>query len=217
VTETPERDEGAPIIRDKRRIDPDTYEVREGAAQPAAPDAPLEADPASDLDVPDPFSDAELALAERTADLQRVQAEYTNYRRRVERDRQAVGEQALAAVFAGVLPVLDDIDRARAHDEVTGGFAIVADGLEATLAKLGLERFGEAGEPFDPTVHEALTHGYSAEVTEPVAAEIFQSGYRVGERILRPARVAVLEPAAEPAAEPQPEPEPTTEPEPEQS
>jgi molecular chaperone GrpE len=208
VTETPERDEGAPIIRDKRRIDPDTYEVREGAAQPAAPDVPLEADPASDLDVPDALTDAELALAERTADLQRVQAEYTNYRRRVERDRQAVGEQALAAVFAGLLPVLDDIDRARAHDEVTGGFAIVADGLEATFAKLGLERFGDAGEPFDPTVHEALTHGYSAEVTEPVAAEIFQPGYRVGERILRPARVAVLEPTLEPAeAEPTPAPE----------
>jgi molecular chaperone GrpE len=204
VTETPERDEGAPVIRDKRRIDPDTYEVREGAAQPAAPDVPLE----SDLDAPDALSDAELALAERTADLQRVQAEYTNYRRRVERDRQAVGEQALATVFAGVLPVLDDIDRARAHDEVTGGFAI-----EATLAKLGLERFGDAGEPFDPTVHEALTHGYSAEVTEPVAAQIFQSGYRVGERVLRPARVAVLEPAAEPA--PESHQEPAAEPEPE--
>jgi molecular chaperone GrpE len=215
VTETPERDEGAPVIRDKRRIDPDTYEVREGAAQPAAPDVPLEADPGSDFDAPDVLSDAELALAERTADLQRVQAEYTNYRRRVERDRQAVGEQALATVFAGVLPVLDDIDRARAHDEVTGGFAIVADGLEATLAKLGLERFGDAGEPFDPTVHEALTHGYSAEVTEPVAAQIFQSGYRVGERVLRPARVAVLEPGAESAPEAGSPPEPATEPEPE--
>jgi molecular chaperone GrpE len=204
VTETPERDEGAPIIRDKRRIDPDTYQVREGAAQPAAPHSAAEA--GSDAaGAPDALSDVELQLAERTSDLQRVQAEYTNYRRRVERDRQAVGEQALAAVFAGLLPVLDDIDRARAHGEVTGGFAIVADGLEATFAKLGLERFGDPGEPFDPTVHEALTHGYSAEVTEPVAAEIFQPGYRVGERILRPARVAVLEPTLEPAeAEPTP-------------
>jgi molecular chaperone GrpE len=195
VTETPEYDEGAPIIRDKRRIDPTTYEVREGAAEPAAPAAPVGDASSTNPEGPaDPFSDAELQLAERTADLQRVQAEYANYRRRVERDRQAVSEQALAAVFAGLLPVLDDLDRARAHDEVTGGFAIVADGLEATLAKLGLERFGDPGEPFDPTVHEALTHGYSAEVSEPVAAEIFQSGYRVGERILRPARVAVLEP-----------------------
>jgi molecular chaperone GrpE len=209
VSETPERDEGAPVIRDKRRIDPDTYEVREGAAQPAAPDSPI--GPGDTAGEPDVLSDAEQQLAERTSDLQRVQAEYANYRRRVERDRQAVGEQALAAVFAGLLPVLDDIDRARAHDEVSGGFAIVSDGLEATLVKLGLERFGDAGEPFDPTVHEALTHGYSAEVTEPVAAEIFQPGYRVGERILRPARVAVLEPTLEPEPEPAADPPPGAE------
>jgi molecular chaperone GrpE len=105
-----------------------------------------------------------------------------------------VGEAALASVFANLLPVLDDIDRARSHEEVTGGFALVADGLEATLSKLGLERYGEAGDPFDPALHEALTHGYSAEVSEPVCAEVFQSGYRVGDRVLRPARVAVVEP-----------------------
>jgi molecular chaperone GrpE len=125
-----------------------------------------------------------------------VQAEFANYRRRVERDRQAVGEAALASVMVGLLSVLDDIDRARAHGEVEGGFALVADGLEATLTKLGLSRFGDAGEPFDPTVHEALTHGHSSEVTEPVCSEIYQPGYRVGERVLRPARVAVLEPEA---------------------
>jgi molecular chaperone GrpE len=150
-------------------------------------------------------------LAERTADLQRLQAEYANYRRRVERDRQAVAETALASVFANLLPILDDIDRARSHGEVVGGFALVADGLDTTLTKLGLERFGDTGEPFDPTMHEAMTHGFSGEVTEPVCAEIYQPGYRVGERVLRPARVAVLEPetgvlpdasasAAEPAA-----------------
>jgi molecular chaperone GrpE len=136
----------------------------------------------------------EAQLAERTADLQRVQAEYANYRRRVDRDRQLVAETALASVFANLLPVLDDIDRARSHDEVTGGFALVADGLDTTLTKLGLERFGDAGEPFDPVIHEALTHGFSGEVTEPVCAEVLQPGYRVGERVLRPARVAVLEP-----------------------
>jgi molecular chaperone GrpE len=136
-------------------------------------------------------------VAELTEDLQRLQAEFANYRRRVERDRQAVGEAALASVMIGLLPVLDDLDRARAHGEVEGGFALVADGLEATLGKLGLERFGDAGEPFDPTVHEALTHGHSTDVTEPVCAEIYQPGYRVGERVLRPARVAVLEPADE--------------------
>jgi molecular chaperone GrpE len=194
--ERAESDEGdAPIIRDKRRFDPNTYEVREGAADRAAPEPVLGQSVVG--------SDLEAQLIERTADLQRVQAEYTNYRRRVERDRQAVGEQALAAVFAGLLPVLDDLDRARAHEELTGGFAIVADGLEATLAKLGLERFGDAGEPFDPTVHEALTHGYSAEVSEPVSAQILQPGYRVGQRILRPARVAVLEPEPDQPEDPQ--------------
>jgi molecular chaperone GrpE len=181
--------EGPPVIRDKRRFDPTTGEVRAGVAD-ATPAAP--ADPAATPG--GGASDLEAQAAEHLADLQRVQAEYANYRRRVERDRQLVAETALASIFANLLPVLDDIDRARSHGEVTGGFALVADGLETTLTKLGLERFGEAGEPFDPTVHEAMTHGYSAEVSEPVSAEILQPGYRVGERVLRPARVAVLEP-----------------------
>jgi molecular chaperone GrpE len=178
--------EDGPIIRDRRRFDPTTGEVRAGVADPVTPADPTEPS----------LADADLAaeLAERTADLQRLQAEYTNYRRRVDRDRQAVGEAALASVFANLLPILDDIDRARSHDEVAGGFALVADGLEATLTKLGLERFGESGEAFDPTQHEALTHGFSADVAEPVCAEVFQAGYRVGDRVLRPARVAVVEP-----------------------
>ncbi|HWB68151.1 MAG TPA: nucleotide exchange factor GrpE [Mycobacteriales bacterium] len=178
----PEEADG-PVVRDKRRIDPETHEVRPGVAQPAAPAGPA-----------GPSVADEAAVAELTADLQRVQAEFANYRRRVDRDRQAVAEQALASVLVGLLPVLDDIDRARSHGEVEGGFKLVADGLEATLGKLGLDRFGDAGEPFDPTVHEALTHGFSAEVTEPVCAEVLQPGYRVGDRVLRPARVAVLEP-----------------------
>jgi molecular chaperone GrpE len=199
VTETPEAGDG-PVIRDKRRIDPDTGEIRpEAAAAAAAPGAtPPGPDDAAALEdelaqlVSD---DIQQMLDERTADLQRVQAEFTNYRRRVERDRQAVAEQALASVLVGLLPVLDDIDRARSHGELDGGFKLVADGLETTLAKLGLQRYGDAGEPFDPTVHEALTHGHSADVTEPTCSEILQPGYRVGERILRPARVAVLDPA----------------------
>jgi molecular chaperone GrpE len=180
--------ESGPIVRDRRRLDPTTGEVRPGAGGPSAP-APV-AEPVGEV----ASGDLEAQLAERTADLQRLQAEYANYRRRVDRDRQAVGETALASVFANLLPVLDDIDRARAHGEVSGGFALVADGLEATLTKLGLERFGDAGEPFDPTLHEALTHGFSNEVSEPVCAEVFQAGYRVGDRVLRPARVAVVEP-----------------------
>jgi molecular chaperone GrpE len=150
-------------------------------------------------------TDLEAQLAERTADLQRLQAEYANYRRRVERDRQAVAEQALSSVLVGLLPVLDDIDRARSHGEVEGGFKLVADGLETTLTKLGLQRFGTAGEPFDPTVHEALTHALSSDVTEPTCAEIYQPGYRVGERVLRPARVGVVEPDTSPEQAPEPE------------
>src|SRR5439155_14724139 len=135
-----------------------TGEVRPGAADPAPPaDPPTVEDELSQI-VSD---DMQRVLDERTADLQRVQAEYTNYRRRVERDRQAVAEQALASVLVGLLPVLDDIDRAREHEEVDGGFKLVADGLETTLTKLGLERFGTVGEPFDPNVHEALTHSLS--------------------------------------------------------
>ena len=133
-------------------------------------------------------------LAERTADLQRVTAEYANYRKRVDRDRLAVREQALANVLSALLPVLDDIGRAREHGELVGGFKSVAESLESAVTKLGLSTFGTEGEPFDPTVHEALTHSYSADVAEPTCVHILQPGYMVGERILRPARVAVAEP-----------------------
>jgi molecular chaperone GrpE len=198
VTQTPEEGDG-PVIRDKRRIDPDTGEVRPEAAAPAAapgaaPTGPDDAAALEDELAQLVSDDIQRVLDERTADLQRVQAEFTNYRRRVERDRQAVAEQALASVLIGLLPVLDDIDRARTHGELDGGFKLVADGLETTLAKLGLERYGTAGEPFDPTVHEALTHGHSPDVSEPTCADVLQPGYRVGERILRPARVAVVDP-----------------------
>jgi molecular chaperone GrpE len=134
-------------------------------------------------------------LAERTADLQRLQAEYANYRKRVERDRVAVREQALANVLNELLPVLDDIGRAREHGELTGGFKSVADSLEGVMVKLGLTPFGENGDPFDPTLHEALMHSYSPDVTETTCVQILQPGYKVGERIIRPARVSVAEPA----------------------
>jgi molecular chaperone GrpE len=190
VSEAPNEGDG-PVVRDKRRIDPNTGEVRPEAA--AAASAAPNASAASDA----PAAETELqldAVAELTNDLQRLHAEFANYRRRVERDRQAVAEQALGSVLLGLLPVLDDIERARSHGEVEGGFKLVADGLETTLTKLGLQPFGDAGEPFDPTVHEALTHSLSAEVSEPTCVEIYQPGYRVGDRVLRPARVAVAEP-----------------------
>ncbi|HEY3905586.1 MAG TPA: nucleotide exchange factor GrpE [Streptosporangiaceae bacterium] len=174
---------------------------RKGAAGAGPAEATPEA-AASSNDDNDNKSDtqetqgAEVAakLAERTADLQRLQAEYANYRKRVERDRVAVREQALASVVSELLPVLDNIGRAREHEELTGGFKAIAEALEATVSKLGLTTFGEAGEPFDPNVHEALMHSYSPDVTEPTCVQILQPGYKVGERILRPARVAVAEP-----------------------
>jgi molecular chaperone GrpE len=140
-------------------------------------------------------------LADRTADLQRLQAEYANYRKRVERDRLAVREQALANVLQGLLPVLDDIGRAREHGELTGGFKSVAESLEGVVVKLGLTAYGETGDPFDPTLHEALLHSYSPDVTEPTCVQILQPGYRVGDRIVRPARVAVAEPGGDLADE----------------
>lgn len=134
------------------------------------------------------------ALGERTADLQRVQAEYQNYRRRVERDRIAVKEIAIANLLTELLPVLDDIGRAREHGELVGGFKSVAESLETVAAKMGLQQFGKEGEPFDPTIHEALMHSYAPDVTETTCVAILQPGYRIGERTIRPARVAVAEP-----------------------
>ncbi|GAA3247500.1 nucleotide exchange factor GrpE [Nonomuraea helvata] len=184
----PPRENGQeqPVIRDSRKIDPETGQVRDAsAAEQAAEQPPAPAAANGEL---------EAQLAERTADLQRLQAEYVNYRRRVERDRAAVREQAVAGALADLLPVLDDIGRARDHGELTGGFAKVAESLESALTKLGLSSFGQKGEPFDPTVHEALMHSYSSDVTEPTAVEVLQPGYRLGDRVLRPARVAVAEP-----------------------
>ena len=148
---------------------------------------------------PDPLTEAGrrcgAQLAERTADLQRLQAEYANYRKRVDRDRAAVREQAVASALSELLPVLDAIGQAREHGELSGGFKSVADSLQAAVGKLGLVSYGAAAAtPFDPKIHEALTHSYSPDVAEDTCVEIFQPGYKVGERILRPARVAVAAP-----------------------
>ncbi|MEV8316229.1 nucleotide exchange factor GrpE [Streptomyces sp. NPDC059900] len=134
------------------------------------------------------------ALGERTADLQRLQAEYQNYRRRVERDKVTVKEIAAANLLGELLPSLDDIGRAREHGELVGGFKSVAESIETVVAKMGLQQFGKEGEPFDPTIHEALMHSYAPDVTETTCVAILQPGYRIGERTIRPARVAVAEP-----------------------
>ena len=193
-----------PVVRDKRRLDPETGRLREQGVpapgpRPVAAEQPLPEEPAPAGDAvetleADVAAELQLQIAERTADLQRLQAEYANYRRRVERDRELIKEQAVANVLTNLLPVLDDIGRAREHGELEGGFKSVGEALEALVEKLGLARFGEPGEPFDPTVHEALTHAHSAEVTEPTCVQVFQPGYRIGSRVVRPAMVAVADP-----------------------
>ena len=181
------------VIRDKRRVDPESGEVRE--VPPVEGDV-LEGEPVG-LDAPVELT-LDSAAAELTVDLQRVSAEYANYRKRVERDRVTVVEMATAGVLTGLLPVLDDINRAREHGDLEGAFKSVGEALEALTAKLGLETFGAVGEPFDPAVHEALLQAEpDPTATVATCAALFQPGYRVGGRILRPARVSVAEPGAD--------------------
>jgi molecular chaperone GrpE len=181
------------VVRDKRRFDPVTGEPRgEAAVTPppaaGAPAAP-EAVPASD------------PVAELTADLQRLSAEYANYRKRVARDQAAVAELATAAVVDRLLPLLDDVDRAREHGDLDGAFKVVGEGLEAVVARLGVERYGVAGDPFDPQVHEAVMSA-PEEPTATVATcvQVFAPGYRFAAsgRVLRAAKVVVAEPGAAP-------------------
>ena len=248
-----------PVIRDRRKIDPETGRVREayaahcgsvpdgsharadveGAASaggPGASSASANGRPAGaggpgavsaeaavdtggtdprnaagaeqvrDLDAESTLADqlsADLAAArsaaeERLADLQRLQAEYVNYRRRVDRDRDVARGLAVAGVLEALLPVLDDVHLARQHGDLESGpFSAIAEKLEATLGRLGLSRYGEPGEDFDPTVHEALMHlqaELAAGTTGPTVVQVLQPGYRIGERVLRAARVAVADP-----------------------
>jgi molecular chaperone GrpE len=133
-------------------------------------------------------------VAALTADLQRLQAEYANYRKRVERDRAVAHEMAIGSVLTELLATLDDIDRAADHNELTGGFKAVADQLAAITNRFGLEKYGTEGEAFDPQIHEALLHDTSADVKVSTATKILQPGYKFKDRILRPARVAVTDP-----------------------
>ena len=133
-------------------------------------------------------------VATLTSDLQRLQAEYANYRKRVDRDRVSTTEFAFATVLLEFLPILDDLDRAAEHGELTGVFKAVADRINATVEKLGLTKFAEAPVTFNPEIHEALMHETSKDVTEPTATKILQPGYKFKERVIRPARVAVTDP-----------------------
>jgi len=133
-------------------------------------------------------------LDERTADMQRVKAEYDNYRKQVRRDRMAVREIAAENVLRALLPVLDAVEAARRQEAMTPGLKAVADVLRTQLGSVGLESFGEEGEPFDPTWHEAVTHLVAPDADGLTCAEIQSPGYRVGDRLLRPARVTVTGP-----------------------
>ncbi|MBW5480353.1 nucleotide exchange factor GrpE [Streptomyces bambusae] len=193
----PHEEQPSVVIRDRRRIDPETLQPRE----------PDEETPEREggehvLGTPDRAGALEAQLAERTAELRRVEAEYENYRKQVQHDQAAISEIATAKVLDSLLPVLDAIDRARGLGEVNGSLWAVAEALEERLADLGLERVGTAGEPFDPARHEAVGHQVSDDVDTPVCTAVVRPGYQVGTRLLRPAQVSVTEPPdqAPPAA-----------------
>ena len=184
----PESDEPV-TVTDKRRIDPQTGEVREGfvghsgtgsasgaALQGAAPEDPGAAD----------------KVAELTADLQRVQADFANYRKRALRDQEAAGERAKAVVVSQLLGVLDDLDRARSHGDLDAGpMKSVADKLVGALSGMGLAEFGTEGEAFDPSLHEAVQH--EGDGSNPVIGHVMRKGYKLGEFVLRPAMVGVVD------------------------
>ncbi|MCU1417959.1 MAG: Molecular chaperone GrpE [Schumannella sp.] len=192
-------DEQEPKVTDKRKVDPETGEVREPAGESA---------PEADLDVPDGeevLSDEDLAIldsaerdlvAEYRDRAARAEAELKNFRTRVERDRAANREVVIAEVLRNLLPAIDDFDRAEAHGDLVEGspLAIVAAKLRGGFEKYGLKKIGEKGEPFDPKLHEAIVQVYSKDVTVNTVADVIEPGYALGERLLRPAKVAVSVP-----------------------
>ncbi|CAN5664304.1 nucleotide exchange factor GrpE [soil metagenome] len=186
---------------DKRKIGADGRPRATPEPDPVTPDPEggAAANSTVDDELAELATDANALLAaERLSDLQRLQAEYANYRKRVDRDRLVARDTAIGSVIESLLPVLDDIQLARQHGDLTAGpFASIAEKLEATLARYGVERFGEPGTPFDPSIHDALMHveeelAEGTEVTTVVG--VLQPGYKLGEKILRPARVSVADP-----------------------
>jgi molecular chaperone GrpE len=204
--EQPRGDEHRVVVRDKRRIDPVTGQVRvppageqpagggahrdDGGAGVAAPGVAGTAGGSGDTAELDAL---QAQLDERTGDLQRISAEYSNYRRRVDRDRQLVIDSAKAQVVTQLLTVLDDIERAQEHGDLSGPFKAVADKVVSALQAQGLEPFGTIGDGFDPGVHEAVQHSTSPDVEKPTVTAVLRLGYRFGERVLRPAMVAVTD------------------------
>ena len=201
-----------PVIRDNRKVDPETGAARHPEGEAAAPTegntAPTEGDALSQaeeilngVEVPAEESVASGAAAEAQAaelrnDLLRLQAEYVNYRKRVERDRAVAGEMAVIGVLNSLLPVLDDVDAARQHGDLEDGpFAAIATKLENALKTYGLERIADTGVEFDPTIHEALIQQPGEDIEVDTVSQVLRSGYRSGERVLRAAQVIVAVPA----------------------
>ena len=173
-------------ITDKRKLDPETGAPRSPSGEQETPVS--EQDVANDSVVElDP-------VAELTADLQRLQAEFANYRKRVERDRETTRDLVISNTLAELLPVIDDIGRARTHGELEGAFKSVGEALESTVTRLGLKPFGAPGDEFDPTKHEAISHEYSADVSTSTCMNIFQPGYEFNGKIIRAAIVSVADP-----------------------
>jgi molecular chaperone GrpE len=196
-----ENDPHEPVtITDKRRIDPDTGEVRPGGQERSDPGmtsgAPAPSEPAP---AAAPESDTD-EVAELKGTLQRVKAEYDNYRKRTLRDQQLIAERAKVAAVTQLLPVLDDLDRARSHGDLESGpLKSVADKLATALEGLGLSGFGEEGDPFDPALHEAVQH--EGEGTHPIVGTVMRRGYRVGEQVVRHALVGVVDTVPEAPAD----------------
>ena len=181
-------------VNDRRRIDPLTYAVREQASPAPASAGVADAAMAdSEAVLEADLTAVDAKVVELTDDLRRVHAEYANYRKRVDRDREAARDVTVGGVLADLLPVLDDIDRAREHGELEGAFKAVGETLEAICARLGLEVYGLADEPFDPAIHEALTSETRDGLDGPIVASVYERGYRHAGRVLRPARVAVAD------------------------
>ena len=182
-----------PVHRREASVEPGGYDEYDHDPISTVPDDASELTAGTSPEV----SDAILA-AERLVDLQRLQAEYVNYKKRVDRDRAVARDLGIAQVLEALLPVLDDLHLAREHGDLDGGpFAAIAEKLEHTLSKFGVERFGQVHEAFDPAVHEALMH-VQADLPDTAQSttvvQVLQPGFRIGERVVRPARVSVADP-----------------------
>jgi molecular chaperone GrpE len=206
VTDSPSDEQGTQAGEEQATPAPHPAEGSPGSFGDQAAEMANETEVEEATPADDELTVTKMELAERTSDLQRLQAEFVNYKRRVERDRELIKENATYAVLAPIIEVLDNIDRAREHAQQSGqgldpGFSTVADQLERTVAALGLAKFGMPGEAFDPTVHEALSHiGEDPDVEVTTCKVVAKAGYRIGERVVRAAQVLVVDPPSGPTS-----------------